>query len=63
MDHAQPGRGLVSPEWAEEKARHQRRMQLMRMQGETNRLEHRRNWFIALAIILAGLALVLGSMS
>jgi hypothetical protein len=44
-------------EWEQE--RHQRRMMLMRMQGETNRLETRvhRLWFVA--VVLGFIALVL----
>lgn len=43
--------------------RHQRRKQLMRMQGDTNRMEMRMYVCYAIAGVLAILALVLGAMS
>jgi len=48
-------------EWTE--GRHQRRMKLMRMQGDTNRQETRAQIFWIVAAVLAVIALVLGAMS
>ena len=48
-------------EWGQE--RHQRRMQLMRMQGDTNRLETRMYVCYAVAGVLAIIALVLSAVS
>jgi hypothetical protein len=40
-------------------ARHARRLQLMRMQGETNRMEARNHMLIAVAVVLGLLAFAL----
>jgi hypothetical protein len=47
--------------WMQE--RHNRRLMLMRMQGETNRMETRLITFWAIAVILGGLALAMFAMS
>ena len=48
-------------DWAKEQARHQRRMQLMRMQGDCNRQERRMYIWWTIAAVLGALALI-GSM-
>ena len=42
-----------------EQERHRRRLMLMRMQGDTNRLERRMHIMWAVAAVLGGLALIL----
>jgi hypothetical protein len=64
-----PVHGLDAPrpnwrldaDWAQEQARHQRRMQLMRMQGDCNRQERRMYIWWTVAAVLGVLALI-GSM-
>lgn len=46
-----------------ERERQRRRVALMRMQGDTNRMEARMHFFWALAAVLGGLALILVAMS
>lgn len=50
-------------DWDSENARHQRRMQLMREMGKTNRMETRMHIMWVVVAVLAAFALILGGMS